>query len=90
MPDTLRPPTNADLAERWGCCVRTVQRMRRAGVDTTDAVAVADHVLRLKNPSLAMLVAATRNIAAMPKESAREAFAQGWRDGWKTPTAPKP
>ncbi len=51
----LAKPTNQQLAERWQCSIRTIQRARHRGVDTRDPLAVARHFAALRNPSLATL-----------------------------------
>lgn len=52
---TAAPPTNQELATRYRCHLRTVQRMRTAGVDVLDPVAVAFYISQLRCPSTPML-----------------------------------
>lgn len=65
---TARPeaPTVETLARAYGVADRTIYRWQRAGVDVNDPVAVADHLLRQKNPSLSAVKRAVEFVTNEP------------------------
>lgn len=50
-------PQNTKLAERFSCSVRTIQRMRSAGIEQFTPEAVAAFLIEARNPPLPMLKA---------------------------------
>lgn len=41
-----------ELAAKYGCSRKTLQRYRKAGVEIHDPLSVAEHLLTLQNPKL--------------------------------------
>ena len=56
MPATA--PTNSELAAKYQCASRTITRLRKAGVEVSDPVAVATALAGQKHVSRRMLEAA--------------------------------
>jgi hypothetical protein len=59
----MHKPTNYQLAERWKCSIRTIQRARLLGVNTHSPLAMARHIVSLQNPSHPMLALAQAELA---------------------------
>ena len=68
---------NSELATRYACSVRTIQRLRRRGVDVTNIYAVAAHVLDNRCPNPAMV----ERVSVLVRE-ANAAEPNAWAAGW--------
>ncbi len=60
--------TNAQLAARYACSVRTIQRMRQAGIELFSPEAVAQFILDSQNPPIPILEATLRQLSPTPLE----------------------
>lgn len=58
-------PTNHELAKRWQCSPRTIQRMKACGVNVFNAAEVIDYVTHSRTATAAQLDAAHREILAI-------------------------
>jgi len=61
-------PTIANLAAKYGCCNRTILRMKRRGVDVLDPQAVAVAVIENRCPRPAMVIAVSAILRNTPPE----------------------
>jgi hypothetical protein len=68
---------NSELASRYSCSIRTVQRLRRRGIDVGDIYAVASHVLDNPCPNPAMV----ERVSHLVRE-ANAAEPNAWAAGW--------
>ncbi|MES2659280.1 MAG: hypothetical protein V4689_11735 [Verrucomicrobiota bacterium] len=60
--------TNAELAARLRCGVRTVQKIRSLGLEPSNPVHVGEYLASIQSPSLEMLQANAAELQALEKQ----------------------
>lgn len=62
MPNQVSQPTITEIAERLCCSPRTVNRLKRRGINPLDPVQVAEHLASIHAPSPKMIEAALSHL----------------------------